>query len=322
MVCDCPTSPPTSREAPRNQQRHRPARRSHPDRLAAPPHSCTAHAAWPGVGYRQVYASAPCAARPPASLKASRATVCTVGDQSPTPGRWARCDSGRRSQRSPGRAYGAAHVCQLCSSAAPLHRDGHRRNRPAARTVTLNVVTRRASHPAAPVMVFIPRWGYILELGSPRYTTAQRWRAAAACTCRSTTGWARWGVLTIVLSTPQITSNVYLRDLVLALRWARQHREFGGISNVTIFGESAGAHITATLLAVPAAKAYSPGRSRKAQRRAWCVRARWPPSSRHAANLIGARRITANALIPSPAQLVETQHHLIRQGMRKKAGRL
>lgn len=29
-------------------------------------------------------------------------------------------------------------------------------------------------------------------------------------------------------------------------------------------------------------KAYSPGRSRKAQRRAWCVRARWPPSSRHA----------------------------------------
>ena len=60
------------------------------------------------------------------------------------------------------------------------------------------------------------------------------------------------------LSTPDITidSNLFLRDLVLALQWVRDNvAEFGGDpGNVTIFGESAGACITATLLAVPAAE--------------------------------------------------------------------
>jgi para-nitrobenzyl esterase len=50
--------------------------------------------------------------------------------------------------------------------------------------------------------------------------------------------------------------NLYLRDLVMALRWVRENiAVFGGDpDNVTIFGESAGAHAVATLLAVPAAK--------------------------------------------------------------------
>jgi para-nitrobenzyl esterase len=50
--------------------------------------------------------------------------------------------------------------------------------------------------------------------------------------------------------------NLYLRDLVMALRWVRDNiAVFGGDPDkVTIFGESAGAHAVATLLAVPDAK--------------------------------------------------------------------
>jgi para-nitrobenzyl esterase len=60
------------------------------------------------------------------------------------------------------------------------------------------------------------------------------------------------------LSTPEITieDNLFLRDLVMALRWVRDNiAVFGGDPDrVTIFGESAGAQAVATLLAVPAAK--------------------------------------------------------------------
>ena len=60
------------------------------------------------------------------------------------------------------------------------------------------------------------------------------------------------------LSTPDnpIDGNLFLRDLVMALRWVRDNiAVFGGDpDNVTIFGESAGAHAVATLLAVPQAK--------------------------------------------------------------------
>ncbi len=52
-----------------------------------------------------------------------------------------------------------------------------------------------------------------------------------------------------------IDSNLYLRDLVLALQWVRDNvAAFGGDPNsVTIFGESAGAHCVQMLLTVPAA---------------------------------------------------------------------
>jgi para-nitrobenzyl esterase len=60
------------------------------------------------------------------------------------------------------------------------------------------------------------------------------------------------------LSTPEhpLDANLFLRDLVMALRWVRDNiAGFGGDpGNVTIFGESAGAHAVATLLAVPDAK--------------------------------------------------------------------
>ncbi len=52
-----------------------------------------------------------------------------------------------------------------------------------------------------------------------------------------------------------IDSNLYLRDLVLALQWVRDNiAAFGGDPHsVTIFGESAGAHCVQMLLTVPAA---------------------------------------------------------------------
>jgi para-nitrobenzyl esterase len=60
------------------------------------------------------------------------------------------------------------------------------------------------------------------------------------------------------LSSPErtIDGNLFLRDLVLALQWVRDNiAAFGGDpQRVTIFGESAGAHAVATLLAVPAAQ--------------------------------------------------------------------
>lgn len=126
--------------------------------------------------------------------------------------------------------------------------------------LTLNVVTPEepATQPL-PVMVFIHGGGYILgSSATPIYDGA----ALARRGCVYVSVNYRLGALGCLdlssLSTPQITldSNVYLRDLVLALRWVHDNiAEFGGDpGNVTIFGESAGAHITATLLAVPAAK--------------------------------------------------------------------
>lgn len=52
-----------------------------------------------------------------------------------------------------------------------------------------------------------------------------------------------------------VDSNLYLRDLVLALQWVRDNiAAFGGDpGSVTIFGESAGAHCVQMLLTVPAA---------------------------------------------------------------------
>ena len=130
--------------------------------------------------------------------------------------------------------------------------------------LTLNVVTPRWSGPAPdheplPVMVFVHGGGYILgSSATPLYDGA----ALARRGCVYVSVNYRLGALGCVdlssLSTPEVTieSNLFLRDIVAALRWVRDNiSAFGGDpGNVTIFGESAGAHAVATLLAVPDAK--------------------------------------------------------------------
>ncbi len=126
--------------------------------------------------------------------------------------------------------------------------------------LTLNVTTpkRRRDEPM-PVMVFIHGGGYILgSSATPIYDGA----ALARKGCVYVSVNYRLGALGCLdlssLSTRDvpIDDNLFLRDLVMALRWVRDNiAVFGGDpDNVTIFGESAGAQAVATLLAVPAAK--------------------------------------------------------------------
>lgn len=130
--------------------------------------------------------------------------------------------------------------------------------------LTLNVVTPRwpgavpANEPL-PVMFFIHGGGYILgSSATPIYDGA----ALARRGCVYVSVNYRLGALGCVdfssLSTSDIPieSNLFLRDIVAALHWVRENiAAFGGDpANVTIFGESAGAHAVATLLAVPEAE--------------------------------------------------------------------
>lgn len=195
--------------------------------------------------------------------------------------------------------------------------------------LTLNVVTPEAGSPEPlPVMVFIHGGGYILgSSATPLYDGA----ALARRGCVYVSVNYRLGALGCLdlsaLSTQDVTidGNLYLRDLVMALRWVKENiANFGGDpDNVTIFGESAGAHITATLLAVPAAaglfhraisESPAAGMTRSTE-----VAAEF---ATRFAELLGARsKDAANAVMrASAAQLIETQHRLIDQGMQKRLG--
>lgn len=130
--------------------------------------------------------------------------------------------------------------------------------------LTLNVVTPRWAGASPddeplPVMFFIHGGGYILgSSATPIYDGA----ALARRGCVYVSVNYRLGALGCVdfssLSTPEfpLESNLFLRDIVAALRWVRENiAAFGGDPrNVTIFGESAGAHAVAALLAVPEAE--------------------------------------------------------------------
>ncbi|BBY26307.1 carboxylesterase/lipase family protein [Mycolicibacterium sediminis] len=126
--------------------------------------------------------------------------------------------------------------------------------------LTLNVVAPEgASDRPLPVMFFIHGGAYFLgSSATPIYDGASLARSG----CVYVSANYRLGALGAVdlssLSTAhiRIDDNLYLRDLVSALRWVRENiAAFGGDpDNVTIFGESAGAHAVTTLLAVPAAK--------------------------------------------------------------------
>jgi para-nitrobenzyl esterase len=126
--------------------------------------------------------------------------------------------------------------------------------------LTLNVVAPETpSDGPLPVMVFVHGGGYILgSSATPIYDGA----ALARRGCVFVSVNYRLGALGCLdlssLSTDEhpIDDNLFLRDLVMALRWVRENAAvFGGDpQNVTIFGESAGAHAVATLMAVPQAK--------------------------------------------------------------------
>lgn len=195
--------------------------------------------------------------------------------------------------------------------------------------LTLNVVTPEApASESLPVMVFIHGGGYIMgSSATPIYDGA----ALARRGCVYVSVNYRLGALGCLdlssLSTADtsIEGNLYLRDLVLALQWIRANiAQFGGDpDNVTIFGESAGAHITATLLAVPAAKGLF-AQAISESPAAGMVRPRETAAEFAArfADLLGARaRDAASALMrATPAQLVQAQHRLIEQGMQKRLG--
>ncbi|OBH98119.1 carboxylesterase/lipase family protein [Mycobacterium sp. E2733] len=195
--------------------------------------------------------------------------------------------------------------------------------------LTLNVVTPETpAEGPLPVMVFIHGGGYILgSSATPLYDGA----ALARRGCVYVSVNYRLGALGCLdlssLSTPDITidSNLFLRDLVMALRWVKDNiSAFGGDpDNVTIFGESAGAHITATLLAVPAGEGLF-SRAISESPASGMVRSRETAAefaTRFAA-LLGARpQDAAEALMQaSPMQLVDTQHRLIDQGMEDRLG--
>jgi para-nitrobenzyl esterase len=195
--------------------------------------------------------------------------------------------------------------------------------------LSLNVVAPEvAGCQPLPVMVFIHGGGYILgSSATPLYDGA----ALARRGCVYVSVNYRLGALGCLdlssLSTSEtpIDSNLYLRDLVLALRWVRENiAVFGGDpDNVTVFGQSAGAHAVAALLAVPDAEglfshaiAESPasGMVRSPE-----IAAKFADRF---ADLLGARRQdAAHALMTSsPAALVAAQNRLIDQGVQNMLG--
>jgi para-nitrobenzyl esterase len=195
--------------------------------------------------------------------------------------------------------------------------------------LTLNVVTPEAAHgEALPVMVFVHGGGYILgSSATPLYDGV----ALARRGCVYVSVNYRLGALGCLdlssLSTPDtpIDSNLFLRDLVMALRWVRDNiAEFGGDpQKVTLFGESAGAHAVATMLAVPAAEGLfhhaiseSPATG--------MVRSREVATEFAArfASLLGVREQDAAHVLmqASPADLVTAQNRLIDDGVRNMLG--
>jgi para-nitrobenzyl esterase len=195
--------------------------------------------------------------------------------------------------------------------------------------LTLNVVTPedRSAEPL-PVMVFVHGGGYILgSSATPLYDGG----ALARGGCVYVSVNYRLGALGCLdlssLSTADITidSNLYLRDLVLALRWVRDNiAAFGGDpGNVTVFGESAGAHAVAALLAVPAAKGLF-ARAISESPASGMVRSREVSAQfadRYAALLGLGRGDAAAALRQVPTtELIAAQERLIEEGMQNRLG--
>ena len=124
----------------------------------------------------------------------------------------------------------------------------------------LNVWTPACDKQRRPVMLWIHGGAFILGSGStPIYSG---WRLAARGDVVVVTINYRLGALGfldwrgVVPGSDRPPTNLGLRDQVAALEWVRDNIDgFGGDpENVTVFGESAGAMSTASLLGVPRAK--------------------------------------------------------------------
>lgn len=195
--------------------------------------------------------------------------------------------------------------------------------------LTLNVVApKRPPETALPVMVFIHGGGYFMgSSATPIYDGA----ALARNGCVYISVNYRLGALGCLdltsLSDGKHTfdDNLYLRDLVMALRWVRDNvAVFGGDpDNVTIFGESAGAHAVATLLAVPAAKDLF---TQAISESPAAGMVRTPEVAQQYATrfaaLLGAEEADGAAAVMAarPADLVKAFERLVRQGQRDMLG--
>jgi len=194
--------------------------------------------------------------------------------------------------------------------------------------LTLNVVSPEESPDGPkdalkPVMFFIHDGGYVMgSSATPLYDGGSMARRG----CVFVSANYRLGALGCLdlssLSSKDhpIDGNLFLRDLVKALQWVRDNiTSFGGDpDNVTIFGESAGAHAVATLLAVPEAKGLfaqaiseSPASGMVRSPEAAATFAE------HFADLLGASRESAAAALMSEraATLNRALEALIARGM-------
>jgi para-nitrobenzyl esterase len=195
--------------------------------------------------------------------------------------------------------------------------------------LTLNVVAAETPPDGPlPVMVFIHGGGYILgSSATPIYDGA----ALARRGCVYVSVNYRLGALGCMdlssLSTPDdpIDDNLFLRDIVMALRWVRDNvAVFGGDpDNVTIFGESAGAHAVATLMAVPEAK----GLFAQAISESPASGMAGPPAvaAAFATDLAGVLGVgpqdgAAAVMAARPAELVDALEKVMRHGMKEIRG--
>jgi para-nitrobenzyl esterase len=195
--------------------------------------------------------------------------------------------------------------------------------------LTLNVVAPELPESdSLPIMVFVHGGGYIMgSSATPLYDGAEL--ARRGCVYVSVN--YRLGALGCLdlssLSTADITldSNLFLRDLVLALQWVKDNiAAFGGDpDNVTVFGESAGAHAVITLLAVPQAKGLF-AHAISESPATGMVRSREVATEFAArfATILGVRKQDAAYALRqvSPAELVAAQNRLIDEGVRDMLG--
>jgi para-nitrobenzyl esterase len=122
-----------------------------------------------------------------------------------------------------------------------------------------------------------------------------------------------------------IEGNLFLRDLVLALQWVRDNiAAFGGDpAKVTIFGESAGAHAVATLLAVPAARGLFAGAISESPASGLVRGADAAVTfAEEFAELLGADRGNAAATLmqAEPWQMVKALNRLLQSSVQEMAG--